>query len=99
GGGGKRAPGVGEPFLDSLARPCEMLDAEREDDSARVDDEVGRVENPRFAETFRSFGRGELIVRRSGNDAAAEPRDGLEAQCPAERARCVDVTLDADRVL
>ena len=78
--------------------PAELLEPEELEHTARVDHEVGCVEDAGRVQPLRVLGRRELVVRRAGHDPAAEARDRLRVQDAAHRAGGEDVALGRDRL-
>src|SRR5205807_6293648 len=71
----QRVADAGEVALELVLIPAVLLEAEQLQDAARVDDEVGRVEDPRVCEPLRVGCLAELVVRRPGDDLAAQARN------------------------
>src|SRR3954447_6257879 len=73
--------------------PALMLDAEQPDSAPCVDDVVRRVEDLPFVQALRIGRLGQLIVRRAGDDTAAQAADRVRVQRCAEGTGRVHVTF------
>ena len=69
------------------------------DEASRVDGVVRGVEDAAGVEVVPVAGEGELIVRRAGDDACLEARNGLVVHRRAEGARREDVAVDVEDAL
>src|SRR5438128_2885671 len=80
--------------LDRFATPTQSFQSPRIQHAARVDHEVGGIEDSDRAQTVSVLLRlGQLVVRTSGNDATTESWDRAGVQGPTESAGRVPVAL------
>src|SRR3546814_4283217 len=64
------------------------------DDTARVDDIIGRIGDPAIEQLPRDIGRRELVVRGAADELRLQLRDGVAVERAAERTRRQDVGID-----
>src|SRR3546814_14347059 len=55
------------------------------DDTARVDDIIGRIGDPAIEQLPRDIGRRELVVRGAADELRLQLRDGVAVERAAER--------------
>ena len=85
--------------LDCFATPTQSFQSPRIQHAARVDHEVGGIEDSDRAQTVSVLRLGQLVVRTSGNDATTESWDRAGVQGPTESAGRVHVAHTSDRLL
>src|SRR2546429_9179696 len=85
--------------LDCFATPTQSFQSPRIQHAARVDHEVGGIEDSDRAQTVSVLRLGPLGVRTSRNDATTESWDRAGVQGPTESAGRVHVAHTSDRLL
>ena len=87
----QRVADPGEPLLELRLAPAFVLEPDQLDDTAGVDDVVGRVEDAAVVQALCGSRRGELVVRASRDRAAGEVGDRLVVERAADGSGRVDV--------